>query len=324
MNKIKAFTLAEILITLTVIGIVAAIAIPSLISNVNERAWNTQRKALHVRLTNAVLDMPRIKGYGVYETAKNEETGKTEVTKDTASESFLVEGLSKVYKIKNICNKDNIEKCGISNTIVTFSGEKIDFPKTFQGIRGCRTGSGCEDTSLSPGIAAFQTPNGESVAVYYNKGCAPISQGVTEAHFPSLMCLNFIYDLNGLKAPNQIGKDMGFITAIYKEDLDVVAPNLYSSWASSGNVKYNDAKSICPKGTRMPTFQEAGSLAMNKPFIYKETNYGNFYNQAHTSDIITAGDTGKHWVAEFLGSGWGSNIRQYGNTASVAVYCIKE
>ena len=40
-----AFTMAEILLSLTIIGVVAAITLPSLTGNINERTWNTQRKA---------------------------------------------------------------------------------------------------------------------------------------------------------------------------------------------------------------------------------------------------------------------------------------
>ena len=42
-----AFTMAEILLSLTIIGVVAAITLPSLTGNINERTWNTQRKALY-------------------------------------------------------------------------------------------------------------------------------------------------------------------------------------------------------------------------------------------------------------------------------------
>ena len=40
-RKRVAFTLAEVLITLAIIGVVAAITIPSLVKNYNEKAWGT-------------------------------------------------------------------------------------------------------------------------------------------------------------------------------------------------------------------------------------------------------------------------------------------
>ena len=38
------------------------------------------------------------------------------------------------------------------------------------------------------------------------------------------MCANFIYDLNGSKGPNTVGKDIGFMTAFYPSDPIIVAP----------------------------------------------------------------------------------------------------
>ena len=46
----KGFTLAEVLITLTIIGVVAAITIPSLIQNYQYRAWTAQLKKSYATL----------------------------------------------------------------------------------------------------------------------------------------------------------------------------------------------------------------------------------------------------------------------------------
>ena len=59
-----AFTMAEILLSLTIIGVVAAITLPSLTGNINERTWNTQRKALYARMSQAVALMPALNGFG--------------------------------------------------------------------------------------------------------------------------------------------------------------------------------------------------------------------------------------------------------------------
>ena len=59
-----AFTMAEILLSLTIIGVVAAITLPSLTGNINERTWNTQRKALYARFSQALALMPSLNGYG--------------------------------------------------------------------------------------------------------------------------------------------------------------------------------------------------------------------------------------------------------------------
>ena len=89
-----AFTMAEILLSLTIIGVVAAITLPSLTGNINERTWETQRKALYARMSQAIALMGSLNGYGV---------GATESqTASNAANVFIHDGLAKVYKINNI------------------------------------------------------------------------------------------------------------------------------------------------------------------------------------------------------------------------------
>lgn len=50
----KGFTLAEVLITLGIIGVVAAITIPSLISNYQKKSTVTQLKKTYATISNAI------------------------------------------------------------------------------------------------------------------------------------------------------------------------------------------------------------------------------------------------------------------------------
>ena len=72
-----AFTMAEILLSLTIIGVVAAITLPSLTGNINERTWNTQRKALYARFSQAIALMPALNGYGIWQRMRAETLQKT-------------------------------------------------------------------------------------------------------------------------------------------------------------------------------------------------------------------------------------------------------
>ena len=56
-RKRAAFTLAEVLITLAVIGIVAALTLPGLIQNHNEKAWSTAKDLWEKKLTETVRRM---------------------------------------------------------------------------------------------------------------------------------------------------------------------------------------------------------------------------------------------------------------------------
>ena len=72
--------------------------------------------------------------------------------------------------------------------------------------------------------ASFVAQGGETVTVFYNPRCRGSLNEVVQANFPNMMCVNFVYDLNGNKGPNTVGKDVGFITAFYPYDVKVVAP----------------------------------------------------------------------------------------------------
>ena len=84
-NQRCAFTMAEILLSLTIIGVVAAITLPSLTGNINERTWNTQRKALYARFSQAIALMPALNAYGTL--TENESGCITELIEDTNMQS---------------------------------------------------------------------------------------------------------------------------------------------------------------------------------------------------------------------------------------------
>ena len=56
--KSKAFTLAETLITLSIIGVVAAITVPTLMSNMNKQTYVTGLKKAYNQLQNAIKMLP--------------------------------------------------------------------------------------------------------------------------------------------------------------------------------------------------------------------------------------------------------------------------
>lgn len=62
MKKIFAFTLAEVLITMSVIGIVAAMTIPTLNYNRMKREYTAKLKNFYSHMDNAIVDMQIDKG----------------------------------------------------------------------------------------------------------------------------------------------------------------------------------------------------------------------------------------------------------------------
>ena len=283
-----AFTMAEILLSLTIIGVVAAITLPSLMGNINERTWNTQRKALYSRVSQAVAMMPQLNGYGAYSYEIEPGTPNISVTEDTAAEAFLTEGLSKVFKINNICDNDHLEDCGIPatyNNLSPYMPQNADFPKTLNELNGAFTSYTENVGRIDTKVAAFETQNGESVALFYNPQCMSDMNETNGFSAKEKMCANFVYDLNGNKGPNTFGKDMGVITAFYSIDPVIVSP-FYVGYTDDGS-----------GDSRLTNLHEAMSLCVNQHLI--GINEGRF-----VTTTSVPGQLGKRWGV-WVGHGCG-------------------
>ena len=302
MKKFRGFTLAEVLITLAIIGIVAAITLPSLLVNVNEKAWDAQKKALHARLAQAIGQMNTLGGYGTYT-----EDEKGTATEDTAAESFILDALSKVYKINNVCGPDKLSSCGIPTKITTLDAvSEINFPTKMKELNAKLLNGehnpGEEGDMADTKAAAFETVNGESIAVFYNPLCSSDS---TAGHFAqNKMCVNFLYDLNGSEGPNQVGKDVGFITAFYNKNPVVVAPIPYSKDYVSQMPQYSedagtlDAPAACKamgEDLRLPNRDELASLFINAPLVNLYESTSNYWS----SSVISSGASGSGYAQNF-------------------------
>ena len=311
------FTMAEILLSLTIIGVVAAITLPSLTGNINERTWNTQRKALYARFSQAIALMPALNGYGTL--TEDSSSGASDAV-DTAAETFVTSGLSKVMKINNICDNEHLEDCGIVSKVIALDGtvaysslpENMNvYNDTFNYV-----------AVLTPVVAGFETANGESVAVYYNPKCSAERIGsqkslesgeIWHAYFAQpYLCANFVYDLNGNKGPNTMGKDIGFISVLYSVDSKVVAPMPLSK-DLDGLFTQPDAVKACTAydaDYRLPNIEELYSIYYNK-ILVKPTG-----NDHWSATIETSNNA---WIAGFLFGFSGIYERSSGGN----VRCVK-
>ena len=78
------------------------------------------------------------------------------------------------------------------------------------------------------------------------------------------LCANFLFDLNGKKGPNTVGKDIGFMSALYPTDTAVVLPVLKKKFA--GTHKHYGAAALCAEAEssyRLPNLEEAMALYFN-------------------------------------------------------------
>ena len=188
----KGFTLAEVLITLAIIGIVAALTIPTLIQNYQEKAWNTASQVFQRKLGEALRVMNvqgTLAGY-------------------TTTEAFVDE-LSKHIKITRICDNDDISTC-FSDT-VTWGDEEVDMSKV---KKAKNFGQNDWDTNT----VAVQFANGVNGIIAYNPDCRQnqfsndvITVGETGI---GTTCLAILYDVDGFKNPNTQQKDLRGLNVI--------------------------------------------------------------------------------------------------------------
>ena len=304
----SAFTMAEILLSLTIIGVVAAITLPSLTGNINERTWNTQRKALYARFSQAVPLINSLNGYA-------------------NAETFVTGALGSVLKINNICDKDHLSDCGLSSVYTALDGSKNSLPKTLSELNPALTSvNHCDSmnalfsySQADTDAAAFETANGESIVVYYNPTCAPNMQETGRIYVQSKICAHFVYDLNGTKGPNTIGKDMGFMSAIYPTDSIVVAPIPHSQDAAT-SIIYDDAAGACTKQDseyRVPSVYELMSMFASRYMI------GGNFSSANGYQPSTLVSTGKELFVYRLALAYGSLDLTAKNRYSYALRCIK-
>ena len=279
-----AFTMAEILLSLTIIGVVAAITLPSLIGNINERTWNTQKKALHARMAQALALMPQLNGYGTFVASTTSNAGS-----DNTAQTFITEGLSKVLKITNVCTYDKLTDCGVASSYTTLAGttksvaqDLLTFDPLFSNTYSDSNKVNSASFNYNTKAAAFETQNGESIILYYYPYCqdnkdipVPAAGQIIWDHAQQYMCANFVVDLNGAKGPNKVGQDISFITAIYPNNPDVVAPDVLPAHGNDAhNYKYDEgtpnATTICKNmglEYRLPTITEAMAMTYNRDLL---------------------------------------------------------
>ena len=169
---ISAFTLAEVLITLGIIGIVAAMTIPTLINNYQKQVAVSRVKAFSSIFSQALQSMMQANGI---DNLSNKYT-----------DSEFWNGLSNQLKLAKNCDAAENQGCFSSSDYKRFN------PKTGT-ISSYDTGSSYKGVLV----------NGTSLSVnYYSPACT-----ANDLQSDQTMCGHVFIDVNGKNSPNQVGKD---------------------------------------------------------------------------------------------------------------------
>ena len=190
MTKRFGFTLAEVLITLGIIGIVAALTVPALIQNYNTKTWNSAATIFERKLEEALKIM---------------NTQQT-LTGHTTTESF-VEELSKHFKTNKICQNNALLDC-FPKTVYWGGGDAIPEEVNIEELTIAKHFGQKE---WNTNIVGVQFANGVSALIAYNPlttGDDACNQDPHSNQITGENCLAILYDTSGEKNPNTSGKDL--------------------------------------------------------------------------------------------------------------------
>ena len=205
-QKKAAFTLAEVLITLGIIGVVAAMTIPNLIANYREKVFVTSAKRGYSVLTNAMNKW----------NADNGVVGDPTYFWLSGTNDELLNELAKVLNVNKICLKGSLASCGGKYDI-------LQYKKVNDG-----QGNTTQENWISGNYGRIILADGSFVTLERTSGdsCDKLLFGYSKDengnyiedpssptgfagyYYESHLCGRLAYDTNGLKGPNQIGVDV--------------------------------------------------------------------------------------------------------------------
>src|SRR5574344_2025785 len=171
----KAFTLAEILIVLAIIGVVAALTIPTLMNNIQDKEFETAQKKANSILANGFKLMM----------AKNDVYKMTDlpfITDCSGSSSCLSTEFKNVFSIVKDSNT-GLDTEDLPSSYLIY-GETTNSPFKWNGT-----------------IYQFITADGMLFGIV-----RPLSSDLDSDGNPTLLYM--AADINGLKKPNMVSKDL--------------------------------------------------------------------------------------------------------------------
>ena len=190
----RGFTLAEILITLGIIGVVSAITMPILLTNIQDKIRQQRIINIKYKFTKATEKMNTLGLIGPYEN----------------TEAFVNE-LEKHLKIIKRCDVNNLKNCWPYEEIELSDGSKYNINDAKTGMDFKKQGDGWNTNNV--GIV---TADGTPMILSYKTDCEqldsaksypwttydgkPVTNATTE-------CVAMIFEVDGKKGANKFKKD---------------------------------------------------------------------------------------------------------------------
>jgi type II secretory pathway pseudopilin PulG len=344
-SKSVAFTLAEVLITLGVIGVVAALTLPSLITKVQSHIRENQIRMVKYKFTKATDSMKSLGLIGPY----------------YANTEEFVNELQKHLKIAKVCTSDNLRGCWPYDKITLEDGKEFDISKATTG-KVFKMNSDDNNDYSSPNVGII-TADGTPMILSFNTKCEALDPAKTYSWSSSdnkpvsnatAGCVAAIFEINGISKPNKFttdvvafnanglgsscaieigGKCFGAVftpTPLTYEECEAQKGDLGINACSSNSDYWAGAVAQCGGVNNMPTMADLGNIASaiyngNPSIGAKEDKTGLTYTSGTATALGLPEPTFWLWSGEeysssgayvrYFGatySGWG-NVDRYGN-----------
>ena len=195
--KTNGFTLVEVLLTLVIVGIVAAITLPTVVTNITERINSYRQANIAYKITQAT---DKMKALGLLN------------TKYSSTDEF-VDQLQNHLKIIKRCNSSHINDCWPTTKVTTSDGKEYE-------VANAQTGHELMINSNYSDNVALVLADGASILLTYNQNYAGMDVGDTIVAQPKTLPvgfgknkefayttnttsgIDFVMDVNGRKGPN--------------------------------------------------------------------------------------------------------------------------
>ena len=187
-----AFTLAEVLITLGIIGIVAALTLPAFISNVQGRIQAKRVENINQKLSKVTDKMAVQSGLIGYP--------------DTMA---FVQEMKKHMSIAKVCDNSHLAECWGTTEVDVGKDKPWEISKT----KTAKTLKINEPDNWADTVGIV-TADGTPMILSYDKNCnfdpnnAGLQYNQSSGKSNSLACLSGVFDWNGGARPNKLGDDV--------------------------------------------------------------------------------------------------------------------
>lgn len=193
--RFKGFTLAEVLITLAIIGVVAVLTVPNLINDIQTKKRAEQIRTVKYKFTKATDTMKSLGLIKAYDSTKD-----------------FIDELSNHLLILKVCDQVNLSDCWPYEEILLSDGTTVDVNSIDDGTTFLKT-----EGDWSSSVMGIVMGDGTPMIFTYQKDCPMLDNtqsyawtmidGKPETNETSA-CISGIFEINGKTGKNQFKEDV--------------------------------------------------------------------------------------------------------------------